>query len=137
MDMIADSGFVFAVFDRTDNHHGPARAFYIAATDRILLPAVALTELAYLFDRMGGNRAVVNAMRGIRQGPMIITDLESSDYGRATEILDKYSDSLIDFVDACIMALAERLTITRILTFDRRDFGLYRPVHCDTFELLP
>jgi len=35
------------------------------------------------------------------------------------------------------MALAERLKIARILTFDRRDFGLYRPAHCDRFDLLP
>jgi hypothetical protein len=43
----------------------------------------------------------------------------------------------IDFVDALIVAMAERLNITRLLTFDRRDFQLLRPKHCVSFELLP
>jgi predicted nucleic acid-binding protein len=67
----------------------------------------------------------------------MVVDLVDPDFERALAILDKYADSRIDFVDACIMALAERLNVTRVLTFDRRDFGLYRPTHCDHFELLP
>lgn len=35
------------------------------------------------------------------------------------------------------MAMAERLGITRILTFDQRDFGMYRPSHVERFDLLP
>jgi uncharacterized protein len=27
--------------------------------------------------------------------------------------------------------------VTRILTLDRRDFGMIRPKHCDHFELVP
>jgi hypothetical protein len=40
-------------------------------------------------------------------------------------------------VDALIVAMAERLKITRLLTLDRRDFQIIRPKHCDSFELLP
>ena len=35
------------------------------------------------------------------------------------------------------MAIAERLNITRIATFDRRDFSIFQPSHCDYLELLP
>ena len=35
------------------------------------------------------------------------------------------------------MAIAERRKITRIATFDTRDFGFYQPTHCDYLELLP
>jgi hypothetical protein len=38
---------------------------------------------------------------------------------------------------ATVVATAERLKITRILTTDRRDFSLVRPRHCSAFELLP
>jgi uncharacterized protein len=51
--------------------------------------------------------------------------------------LTKYADSRIDFVDASVMAVAERLSITTILTLDQRDFRLFRPPHCQSFELLP
>jgi predicted nucleic acid-binding protein len=36
-----------------------------------------------------------------------------------------------------IVAIAERLNITRVLTLDRRDFQLIRPKHCSAFEILP
>jgi len=42
-----------------------------------------------------------------------------------------------DFVDAVIVAISERLRITRVLTLDRRDFSIMRPIHCDYFEILP
>jgi predicted nucleic acid-binding protein len=100
-----------------------------------LLPAPTLTELAYHFSQIGGTKEVVRAMRAIRQGRVSIIELQGTDYDRSLEILDKYADSRIDFVDACIMALAERLKITRILTFDHRDFGLYRPAHVERFDL--
>ena len=41
----------------------------------------------------------------------------------------------IDFVDALIAAMAERLNINRLLTLDRPDFLLIRPKHCVSFEL--
>ena len=59
------------------------------------------------------------------------------DYLRCGEILRQYSDADLDFVDALIVAVAERLNITRLLTLDRRDFQIIRPKHCSSFELLP
>jgi hypothetical protein len=35
------------------------------------------------------------------------------------------------------MALSERLNITQVCTVDRRDFSMFRPLHCDYLELLP
>ena len=35
------------------------------------------------------------------------------------------------------MTIAERLGVTRIATFDRRDFSIFRPRHCDYLDLLP
>jgi hypothetical protein len=42
----------------------------------------------------------------------------------------------LDFVDASIVALAERLSIQRILTIDKKDFRIIRPKHCAYFEIL-
>jgi predicted nucleic acid-binding protein len=59
------------------------------------------------------------------------------DLRRCADVLDTYSDSQIDFVDASVMAVAERLGAHRIYTLDRRDFSIMRPRHVDAFELLP
>ena len=59
------------------------------------------------------------------------------DLGRARDILIAYNEAEFDIVDCCVMAIAERLNITRIATFDRRDFSIFQPRHCDYLELLP
>lgn len=56
---------------------------------------------------------------------------------RMQEIMTKYADAEFDYGDVSIMAIAERLNITRICTFDRRDFHIYQPTHCSHFELVP
>jgi predicted nucleic acid-binding protein len=48
-----------------------------------------------------------------------------------------YADTHLDFVDASLVAMAERLNIHRILTLDRRDFTIIRPKHYPHFEILP
>ena len=63
--------------------------------------------------------------------------LEGGDIERVSSLLDDYADSELDFADAAIVALAERHGITRIATFDRRDFSIIRPQHTAFFELLP
>ena len=60
-----------------------------------------------------------------------------ADLQRARAIMAAYPEADLDFVDCCLMALSERLKITQICTFDRRDFSIFRPQHCDYLELLP
>jgi uncharacterized protein len=43
----------------------------------------------------------------------------------------------LDFTDVAIIALAERLHIEQVATFDRRGFALVRFRHRDAFELRP
>jgi len=61
----------------------------------------------------------------------------SDDYSRTAEIPRKYNDANIDFLDAWIVAIAERLNIMKILTVDRRHFKIFRPRHCVAFEICP
>jgi predicted nucleic acid-binding protein len=76
-------------------------------------------------------------LRFLVQSNWQICDPTEADYVRAADILEQYADSRIDFVDAIIMAIAERLSIQTVFTIDRRDFGIYRPRHCEFLELLP
>jgi predicted nucleic acid-binding protein len=52
-------------------------------------------------------------------------------------VLQKYADANIGFVDASIVAIAERLDVRTIATTDRRHFSMFRPKHCRGFELVP
>jgi predicted nucleic acid-binding protein len=64
-----------------------------------------------------------------------LEDLTLSDYRRISELLEEYADSGIDYVDAAVVALAERYHIQNIMTLDQRDFRRYRPNFADHFIL--
>jgi len=63
--------------------------------------------------------------------------LQTADRTHASALLDQCADLGLDFPDACIVALAERLNVRRLQTLDRRHFSAVRPRHCPAFELLP
>ncbi len=71
------------------------------------------------------------------EGELLLEGVILSDLERADQILQKYSEANIGFVDATVVAIAERLGIRLIVTTDRRYFSLFRPNHCRAFELLP
>ncbi|MDX2139905.1 MAG: PIN domain-containing protein [Chloroflexota bacterium] len=103
----------------------------------ISVPQSVLAETAYLIRREMGNRGVIHFLRGLPTGRFRIVTLTETDLFRTAAILEQYADSRIDFVDASVVAVAERLGITRVLTLDRRDFAMVRSAHVAHFELLP
>ncbi len=61
----------------------------------------------------------------------------STDWTRIAELTEQYADLQLGGTDASLIATAERLEATKILTLDRRHFSVVRPAHTDFFELLP
>ena len=56
---------------------------------------------------------------------MDIDQATSSDLPRIIALLDKYSDMPADFADASLVAMAERLNLSRVASVDW-DFSIYR-----------
>ncbi len=134
---LPDSGFLYATVDESDAHH----VSVIAATKRIrgevLLPIPAITETAYFLAKNRGVNYLATFLKDLPNSKFELVAPTDFDYIRSAEILRKYNDANIDFVDACIVAMAERLNITKILTVDRRHFQIFRPKHCKSFEIIP
>jgi predicted nucleic acid-binding protein len=76
-------------------------------------------------------------IRGLSESEIKLISLLDDDINRVAALLEQYADSRLDFADTAIVAIAERLGITKIATFDRRDFSIIRPHHTAFFELLP
>ena len=134
--VVADTGFVVALMNRSDAAHEAAATVY-SRQGRVLLPQTVLAEVAYLVGREAGAGTVVAFLRGLPASRFRLVALTDSDVERVADILDRYADSRIDFVDATVMSIAERYDIHTILTLDQRDFRLFQPMHCEYFELLP
>lgn len=136
MASLIDSGFLVAVISANDRMHRPcAEVLELELTPFLL--SVILTEVAYLTIRDAGYPAFIRLMRAIGRKELPVVFPAIADFARAADIMEKYVDSRVDFVDCMIVAMAERLNISRILTVDQRDFRMFRPKHTAAFEILP
>ena len=136
MTALLDTGFLLAVLDADDQLH-PSCTAALLSEPSPLLSDVVLPELAYMVLRELGYSVLVNFLNSILDGELVIEKTNHDDLRRTKEILEKYADSQVDFVDCAIVALAERLNIQHILTVDNRHFQLFRPRHCSHFVVLP
>ncbi len=134
--VLADSGFVVALANRSDQRHADVAPIY-QQYRQILLPQMVLVEVAYLVGREAGISTVVRFLKGLPASRFEVIEASDQDLERTAQILEQYADSKVDFVDAIVMSIAERLNITAVLTIDQRDFRLFRPLHCESFTLLP
>ncbi len=82
-------------------------------------------------------REAVKYLSRIYASSFDIQPIIYEDRKRMLEIMNQYDSAELDYTDTAIMALSERLNITQVYTFDRRDFGIFRPRHCDYLELMP
>lgn len=137
MSLLIDTGFLYALLNRTEQNHERVLAVTQTIHEPVILPVPAITEVAYLLLRDVGSEAVADFVANLNATDLILESPQAADYVRAAEVIRKYADARVDFVDALIVAIAERLSITRILTLDVRHFAMFRPSHCVGFELLP
>lgn len=135
--LLVDSSFLVALFDKSDENR--ARAIEFARTNRdvLIVPEVTLTEVTHILNRFVNHYAMTMFLKAFAATPFELQSITKEDIFRAYEIATAYPKAEFDFVDCCILALAERLDITRICTFDIRDFSIFKPTHCQFLELLP
>jgi hypothetical protein len=134
---LIDSSFLYALYSSKDDSH--AATMRIASDPQMIgvVPEVILPEVTFLFLREGGVKAVVEFLDQFAAANMSLQSINRTDIHRAKNIMATYLDARLDFVDCVIMALSERMNIDTVCTLDRRDFSIFRPVHCDYLSLLP
>ena len=137
MTAILDTSFLFALTDLGDRNHNRVLAVAQRSNETLVLPVAVLPEICYLITSRLGHKAMRRFMSTLTNQAVRVESVTAEDLLRVNEVLEQYADSQLDFTDAAIVAIAERLTINRIYTLDRRDFSIIRPSHCDYFELLP
>lgn len=135
--ILVDTGPLYAMADRDDDWHHRVARFLERSHDELVVPVTVLPEAAYLLAAHLGPEAEQKLVQSVVKGELAVEELTLQDLGRTLDLLRRYEAARIGFVDATVVAIAERLKIARVLTTDRRDFSLVRPRHCKAFELLP
>lgn len=137
MALILDTGPLYASLDRSDADHPACRALIESVDEPLVIPAPVLVEVDYWISQRLHPGVLVALLADVESGAYVVADLQPSDYTRVRELCDRYADADIGFVDAAVLAIVERFGESKLATLDRRHFGLLRPRHRDSIDLVP
>ena len=135
--LVVDAGPLVAAAATSDRNHERCAALLAQAAGPLIVPALAVTEVAYFLGDRIGHRAEQAFARSLRDGEVLVEPVEPFDWARIAELLDQYSDLPLGIVDASVVAACERLRVETLATLDRRHFSVVRPRHCNALTLLP
>lgn len=123
--IVVDTGPLVAWFDPDDKHHHRAERWlklHGAGFKRYTTLAV-LTEALHLIDSAGAGAAL---LEWIAAGGLVIVAVENADLPAISARMLRYRDTPMDFADASLLWLADRLGTRSVLTIDECGFGAFR-----------
>jgi len=121
--IVADTGALVALFDRSDRHHEAVRAIYESDPDAWMLPWAVLPEVDYLVSAHLGARAQDLWLADLATGAFAVDWGRQEDLVAAERLCRRYKALRLGLVDAAVIATAERLRADAIATLDLKHFG--------------
>ena len=121
--ILIDSGPLIALFDRNDKYHLASVEFIKSNNSELVTTLASMTETLHLLDF--NRHAQIDFLGWVNAGAITLEPITSDDLQRIKELTIKYADLPMDFADACLVFLGEKLNISTIATIDR-DFDVYR-----------
>jgi predicted nucleic acid-binding protein len=138
-----DTGPLVAAFNKVDNDHVRCTRFLRENWSRLVVPSLAVTEICHLLAdpaRRGRPGLAAEFCAAIADDELRVIEVTPYDYRRMSELLQTYTSLRLQAVDACVVALAERLDLREIAALDRRDFQVVAARHLgkgERLKLLP
>ncbi|MBI5196060.1 MAG: PIN domain-containing protein [Nitrospirae bacterium] len=134
---VCDTGIIYALADKKDSWHKQTVDFVSSYKGRLIIPSTVIPEACYLLNTYLGSFAEIEFINSLINKELSIEHFSVVDLNCCIELLKKYEDFNIGFVDASIIAISERLNVCKIVTTDRKHFSVIKPKHCGAFSLLP
>jgi hypothetical protein len=117
-----DTSALYALLNRRDRGHAVAVETLNSDPGPYLVPAATLGEIAFLVEERLGSSVLDLLLADLESGAYTL-DCGEADLGRARQLVRRYEDLSLGYVDAAVIACAER-SGGRVMTFDLRDFGV-------------
>lgn len=124
MNAILDTGPWVALIDRSESKHDFCVEWLKNYSGRLYSTEAVLTEVLYLlnFSVKAQTAAIDFVLKTVVE--IIPSSIES--LKKAKNLIKKYSDLPMVYADATIVCLAMDTGIYDIVTFDQKDFSIYR-----------
>jgi uncharacterized protein len=134
--IIADTGFWLALGDKNDKNHQIANNFAKSTDERLITTYPVMTEVCHLLLKRQGVNAQLNFVSMYQLGAFDVFEIPNEDKNRVFSLMQQYADLPMDFADASLVLLAEKLGHGKILSTDTRDFLTYRWKNAKPFKNL-
>jgi len=134
--LVVDTGPLVAYLDRTDAAHDQISAFLGDFAGTLCTTSAVITEAMYLLkDDPAGPRRLAEFIEAA--GVHVFESTQPQQLLAAVTLVEKYANVPMDFADATLVLLADRLGMNQIATLDRRGFRIYRTRKGKAFALVP
>lgn len=124
--IVADTGAIVALIDRSDRHHGHLADLYEEDPSRWVLPWAILPEVDHLVASYLGPPAEEAFLADLASGVFHVEWGRDADLARAHDLARQYRALELGLVDGLVIAIAERMRAEAIATLDYRHFGVVR-----------
>lgn len=119
--LVADAGFLVALWSGADRHHA-----WAVATARANPPPWAVCDPVFAeADHLLGTAGRASLRTAARRGALRFVSVLAAESSAILDLLDKYDDVPMSVADACVVRLTEVLPNALVLTTDA-DFKIYR-----------
>jgi predicted nucleic acid-binding protein len=135
--VIVDTSALLAYFDAAEPDHRAVSTIIDASHELLVVSPYVLAELDYLVATRVGVDAELATLRELTSGAWELADFGTAALEQAASVVEKYRDQDIGVADASNVILADRYRTRTIVTLDRRNFAVLRPVGGGRFSVVP
>ena len=132
--LLLDTGPLVAYLDSRDHAHDEAAECLNAFAGTLVTTSAVIAEAMYFVSAIPeGPEALATFAHAV--GLLVYECAQPLQLKDAARLMRKYDDTPMDFADATLVLLADKLGISEIVTLDRRGFSTYRTGRGKNFRL--
>jgi len=132
---LVDTGPIVAYLDAADNEHTRVAERLDRFSGRLATTGAVVTEAMYFVSSTAlGPRRLAEFV--VDSGMQVFDLAQPAELRAAAALMERYSDTPMDYADATLVLLAQALQIREIVTLDRRGFSTYRAASRTAFRLM-
>ena len=134
MKAILNTGPWVALIDRSESMHHSCVQWFKNYSGKLYSTEAVLTEVLYLLNF--SVKAQTAAIDFVLKSAIMLIPASDESLKKARSLMMKYSDLPMDYADATIVCLAMDTGIQKVITFDKKDFSIYR-IKKQSFVIMP
>jgi len=134
-DILLDAGPLVAALDPADQWHAMAAGPMHALSHRCLTTEAVIVEATHIAGGARGDYARV--LEFVISAGIPVFALHLPMHQQCVHLMRRYADVPMDYADATLVALADRLRLRHVFTLDRKGFRTYRGARGIPLEIVP